>query len=86
MSGSPRNESKIRRNKSQAGRNRIEARRNKNQIRRNKIQMPLPTTNRGFSMGYHRFQGRRAACDGISCLCFVWFGLLRPGDDRTVSE
>jgi hypothetical protein len=44
-----RNESKIRRNKIQAG--------------RNKIKMPVPSANRGFSIGYHPFQRPFAGYD-----------------------
>jgi hypothetical protein len=58
-----RNESKIRRNKIQAGRNRIKAGRNKTQTRRNKIKMPVPSANRGFSIGYHPFQRPFAGYD-----------------------
>jgi hypothetical protein len=40
------------RNKIKARRNKIQAGGDKIQIRRNKIQMPVPSANRGFSIGY----------------------------------
>ena len=40
------------RNKIKARRNKIQAGGNKIRIRRNKIQMPVPSSNRGFSIGY----------------------------------
>ena len=48
------------RNKIKAGGNKIQAGGNKIQIRRNKIQIPVPSANRGFSIGYRPFQGSRA--------------------------
>jgi hypothetical protein len=60
---SRRNESKIRRNKIQAGRNRIKGGRNKIQTRRNKVKMPVPSANRGFSIGYCPFQRPFAGYD-----------------------
>ena len=47
------------RNKIKARRNKIQAGGNKIQIRRNKIQMPVPSANRGFSIGYRLFQRSR---------------------------
>ena len=47
------------RNKIKARRNKIQAGGNKIQIRRNKIQMPVPSANRGFSIGYRPFRDAR---------------------------
>ena len=48
------------RNKIQARRNKIQAGGNKIQIRRNKIQIPVPSANRGFSIGYPPIPGDSA--------------------------
>jgi hypothetical protein len=48
------------RNKIKARRNKIQAGGDKIQVRRNKIQMPVPSANRGFSMGYRPFWRSRA--------------------------
>jgi hypothetical protein len=47
----------IARSEIQADRNKIKARRSKTQIRRNKIQMPVPSANQGFSIGYTKSHG-----------------------------
>jgi hypothetical protein len=46
------------RNKIKARRNKIQAGGDKIQIRRNKIQMPVPSANRGFSIGYRHSSDR----------------------------
>ena len=45
-------------NKIKARRNKIQAGGDKIQIRRNKIQMPVPSANRGFSIGYRHSSDR----------------------------
>jgi hypothetical protein len=71
------------RNKIKARRNKIQAGGNKIQIRRNKIQMPVPSANRGFSIGYSRF--------GVAIRALTTFAqaarsvrVVRPGDGRSV--
>jgi len=71
------------RNKIKARRNKIQAGGNKIQIRRNKIQMPVPSANRGFSIGYRIFHYSRA----LWTICASGlFGFLRPSDDQSLSE
>ena len=71
------------RNKIKARRNKIQAGGNEIQIRRNKIQMPVPSANRGFSIGYRIFHYSRA----LWTICATGpFGFLRPSDVQSVSE
>jgi predicted transcriptional regulator len=68
------------RNKIKARRNKIQAGGNKIQIRRNKIQMPVPSANRGFSIGYRHSRALWTICATGP------FGFLRPSDVQSVSE